>query len=334
MKGVPETMLAWQSAAPGLGGLGAGEQPCPHLGAGESLIHVEAAGLNFSDLLMIDDRYQVRPPRPFIPGQEIAGTVVATSDHSALKTGQRVAGKVEWGGFAQYALMRDDMAIAIPDAVSAKTAVALPVAYTTAMVALTESTRLKAGEQVLILAAAGGVGLAAVEIAHALGARVIAAAGGSAKCALARAHGADEAIDYRIEGWGKSVKAFTGGRGVDVIVDPVGGEATQQALRSLAWEGRLLVVGFASGAIPTIPANRLLLNRAAAIGVYWNHDRDSEMLARVTQRLTTLLQAGAIRPHTGNVFPFAQLPQALAALAARQTTGKVILTMTEQDRPS
>jgi NADPH:quinone reductase len=330
---VPETMRAWQSLAPGLSGLSTGVQPCPRAGEGQSLIRVEAAGLNFSDLLMIDDRYQVRPPRPFIPGQEVAGTVVATGDRCALRTGQRVAGKVKWGGFAQYAIMRGDMAIAVPEGVSAETAVALPIAYTTAMVALTESTRLKAGEQVLVLAAAGGVGLAAVEIAHAHNARVIAAAGGADKCALARLHGADEAIDYRAEGWSKTVKALTGSRGVDVIVDPVGGEVTQEALRALAWEGRILLVGFASGIIPAIPANRLLLNRAAAIGVYWNHDRDSEMLARVAHKLTALLQSGAIRPHVGDAFSFVQLPEALTALAERRTTGKVILTLADQDRP-
>ncbi len=199
----------------------------------------------------------------------------------------------------------------------------MPVVYTTAVVALTESTQVKAGETVLVLAAAGGVGLAAVEIAHALGARVIAAAGGRGKCALAETHGADMSVDYGAEGWGKTVKTLTDGHGADVIVDPVGGAATKEALRALAWEGRLLVVGFASGEIPAIPANRLLLNRAAAIGVYWNHDRDGAMLARVARRMTDWLRAGTIRPHIGGSYPFTQLPDALAALAARRTTGKV-----------
>ena len=243
------------------------------------MVKVETAALNFSDLLMIEDRYQVRPPRPFIPGQEIAGTVAALGEGCALTLDQRVAGKVDWGGFAEYAVMRGDMAINIPDRIAADAAVALPVVYTTAMVALTESTQIKLGETVLVLAAAGGIGLAAVEIAHALGARVIAAASGADKGALAREHGADAAIDYRGGGWSKNVNALTDGRGADIIVDPVGGAATKEAMRALAWEGRLLVVGFASGEIPAIPANRLLLNRASAIGVYWNHDRDAVMLS-------------------------------------------------------
>ena len=330
---VPETMLAWQSTNPGLSGLAAGTHPCPQVAAGRSLIRVEAAGLNFSDLLMIDDRYQVRPPRPFVPGQEVAGIVVAAAEAGSLKIGQRVTGKVEWGGFAQFAMMRDDMAIAVPDGIGPQIAAALPIAYTTAIVALTESTKVKAGDQVLVLAAAGGVGLAAVEIARAHNARVIAAAGGADKCALALQHGADEVIDYRAEGWSKAVKALTGGQGVDIIVDPVGGDATKEALRALAWEGRLLVVGFASGTIPAIPANRLLLNRASAIGVYWNHDRDGEMLNRVAHRLTALLQSGDIRPHIDRAFSFMQLPDALAALAARQTSGKVVITLADKERP-
>ncbi len=140
-----------------------------------------------------------------------------------------------------------------------------------------------------------------------------------------------DTIDYRQDGWSKAVKELSGGRGVDVILDPVGGAATKEALRALAWEGRLLIVGFASGEIPSIPANRLLLNRASAIGVYWNHDRDAAMLARVSQRLSTMLTSGAIRPHIGNTFAFEELPQALAALAARRTTGKAILTIADKD---
>jgi len=324
---LPDSMRAWQSAEPGLGALALGQVPCPQPEAGSAVIRVEAAALNFADLLMIDGRYQINPPRPFTPGQEVAGTVVAAGKDSGLRAGLRICSKVLWGGFAVYAAVRGDMAIAIPDGVAAEAAVALPIAYTTAMVALTESTQTAAGETVLVLAAAGGVGLAAVEIAHALGARVIAAAGSAEKCAFALEHGADDIIDYRAEGWSGQVKTLTEGRGVDIIVDPVGGSATKEALRALAWQGRLLVVGFASGEIPQIPANRLLLNRASAIGVYWNHDRDAEMLARVASALTTMLSSGAIRPHIGGAYPFTLLPQALAALAERRTSGKVILTL-------
>jgi NADPH:quinone reductase len=179
---------------------------------------------------------------------------------------------------------------------------------------------------VLVLAAAGGVGLAAVEIARHLGAHVIGAAAGGDKCALARAHGAHDTVDYRAEGWSETAKALTNGHGADVIVDPVGGRATAEALRALAHDGRLLIVGFSSGEIPQIPANRLLLKRASAIGVYWNHQRDAVMLARVARQLTALARSGAIQPHIGASLALAELPLALAALAERRTTGKVLLT--------
>jgi NADPH2:quinone reductase len=192
---------------------------------------------------------------------------------------------------------------------------------------------LKAAEILLVLAAAGGVGLAAVEIGKHLGAHVIAAAGGEDKLALARSHGADEAVDYREPGWSEKVKALTGQRGADVIFDPVGGLATKEALRALAWEGRLLVVGFSSGEISQIPANRLLLKRASAIGVYWDHDRDAEMLARLSAKLAELAATGAIRPHIGARFPVTELPLALEALANRKITGKAIIDFSSVETP-
>jgi NADPH2:quinone reductase len=326
---IPETMIAWQSAEPGLAALRRVDAAVPRPRDNELLIKVGVGALNFSDTLMIDDRYQVRPPRPFVVGQEIAGTVVVAAAATGFKTGDTVAGKVDWGGFAEYAIMRGDMAIRVPSKLNLQAAGALPIVYTTAMVALTECTTIKPGETVLVLAAAGGVGLAAVEIAAHLGAQVIAAAGGDDKCALAKAHGAQSTIDYRKDGWSAAIKDMTGGKGVDVIVDPVGGAAAKEALRVLGWEARYLVVGFSSGEIPQIPANRLLLRRASAIGVYWNHDRDATMLARATKRLTDLADAGAIRPHIGEIFAFDQLPQALTALSQRRTTGKVLLTVCE-----
>jgi NADPH:quinone reductase len=286
--------------------------------------------LNFSDLLMIDDRYQIRPERPFIPGQEIAGTVVAAGDRSGFAVGGRVASKVVVGGLAEFALVRGDMGMRVPVGFSTEAASALPVAYTTAMVALTEATIIAPGETVLVLAAAGGVGLAAVEIARHLGARVIAAAGGAEKCALAQAHGAHEALDYRDQNWADAVKGLTGGNGVDVIIDPVGGAYNKAALRLMNWGARLLLVGFSSGEIPQIPANRLLLRRACAIGVYWDHDRDGPMLARVSDRLSELARSGAIRPHIGAVYGFEEFPHALAALAARETTGKVVVRFDQE----
>jgi NADPH2:quinone reductase len=328
---IPATMRAWRSSTVGVGGLELVRCPVPQPRDDEVLVRVTAAALNFSDLLMIDDRYQVRPPRPFIPGQEVAGTVIAAGAKSGLASGDAVAAKVYWGGFAEYAVLRADMAVRVPDGMTAQAAAALPVVYTTAMVALTECTKVTAGEVVLVLAAAGGVGLAAVEIARHLNARVIAAAGGDDKCALAQAHGAHGTIDYRAEGWSETAKSLADGRGADVIVDPVGGRATTEALRALAYGGRLLIVGFSSGEVPQIPANRLLLKRASAIGVYWNHERDAEMLARVTRQLTALANRGAIRPHIGESFAFEELPRALAALAERRTTGKVLLTTHERE---
>jgi NADPH:quinone reductase len=325
-------MRAWRSTTTGIGGLELADIPRPVPGRAEALVRVEAAALNFSDLLMIDDRYQIRPQRPFVPGQEIVGTVVAAGSDTDFAVGERVASKVTVGGLAEFAAVRGDMGMRAPAALSAEAAAALPVVYTTAMVALTECTTVRPGETVLVLAAAGGVGLAAVEIARHLGARVIAAAGGAEKCALARAHGALEAVDYRHGGWAEAVKALTDGRGVDVIVDPVGGAHCQAALRLMNWDARLLLVGFSSGEIPQIPANRLLLRRARAIGVYWGHDRDGPLLARVAARLAELATIGAIRPHVGAVYAFEDLPRALAALAARETVGKVVLRVAQETR--
>jgi NADPH2:quinone reductase len=320
-------MRCWQSGEPGLDGLALVAAPRPQPGPDQALIRVEAAALNFSDLLMLEDRYQVRPPRPFVPGQEVAGTVAEVGERSGLAPGDRIASKVTWGGLAEYALVRGDMAIRIPAGMPMAAAATLPVVYTTAMVALTERTVVRPGETVLVLAAAGGVGLASVEIARHLGARVIAAAGGVDKCAAARAHGADEAVDYRREAWGEVVKKLTGGRGVDVVVDPVGGPLSSMALRLLARDGRLLIVGFSSGDIPQIPANRLLLRRLSAIGVYWSHDDDGPLLARMTKELTRLFAAGAIKPRIAASHAFEELPAALAALSGRETVGKVVLTL-------
>lgn len=322
---IPQTMTAWQSDEPGMAALRRIEMPVPQPRDNELLVRVGVGALNFSDTLMIDDRYQVRPPRPFVVGQEIAGTVVAAGPATGFRPDDAVAGKVNWGGFGEYAIMRHDMAIRVPAKLGLKAASALPVVYTTAMVALTECTTVKPNETALVLAAAGGVGLAAVEIARHLGARVIAAAGGVDKCNLAKAHGAHETLDYRAEGWSAKIRGMTGGKGVNIVVDPVGGAAAKEALRVIDFDARYLIVGFSSGEIPQIPANRLLLRRAAAIGVYWNHDRDAGMLARVTTHLNKLAEAGAIRPHIGASFPFDQLPQALAALSERRTTGKVVI---------
>lgn len=316
---------AWVSDQPGIERLTLVACALPEPGDGQLLIKVAAAALNFSDLLMLTDRYQVRPPRPFVAGQEIAGTVVDAAPQTGFAAGDRVAGKVVWGGFASHALMRTDMAIRIPPGIAFDVAAALPVAYTTAAVALTECTQTRAGESLLVLGGAGGVGLASVDVARALGARVMAAVGSPTKAQLVLQRGAHAAVDYSLAGWLDEVRAFGDDDGVAVIVDPVGGDLAKDALRCLGWLGRYLVVGFASGEIPQIPANRLLLKRASAIGVYWDHDRDASMLQAVSQRLTQWLADGTIHPHVGARFALEQAPQAIAALQSRGTTGKVVL---------
>ncbi len=317
--------LAWIAGkSPGVENLETGSMPRPVAQAGELLIQVEAAALNFSDLLMIDDAYQVRPPRPFIPGQEIAGTVVEADQGTGPHVGDRVAGKVLWGGFSEYAALRADMAIPVPGSMSAIEAVALPVSYTTAMVALTECTSLAKDETLLVHAAGGGVGLAAVQVGRALGARVLATAGSAEKCAVAVDNGAAQAFNYRDDDWADQVRAAAGD-GVDVVFDPVGGDLAISSLKCLAYRGRYLVVGFASGDVPQIPAHRLLLNRLSAIGVYWDHDRDGDMLRRVTAQMLELCTAGHLRPLIGGTYPFGDLPRALEDLRNRSSVGKLVL---------
>lgn len=329
------TMRAWQSPKDtGIAALRVVQAEVPTPRENEVLIEVDAAALNFSDLLMIDDAYQVRPDRPFTPGQEIAGTITESGPGASLAPGTRVAGKLHWGGFAEYAVLRSDMAIVVPDGIDPTTAVALPVVYTTALVALVEDARVAEGQTVLVHAAAGGVGLAAVQIAKAHGARVIAAATGREKCDLARAQGADVAIDYGAGDFVATVNEATNGNGADIILDSVGGEVTRDSLRCLARGGQLLIVGFSSGDIGQIPANRLLLRRAAARGVYWDHDRDAEMLARCDRTLIELCLAGKIRPVVDDGYGFDELPRALEKLKAGRSVGKLVLNMRNRAHPA
>jgi NADPH2:quinone reductase len=305
------------------------ELPPPAAAPGHALVRVEAAALNFSDLLMVRGKYQVRPPRPFTPGQEVAGTVIAAAPGGRFTPGQRIASKVVWGGFAEQALVSEAMAIAVPDGMGIAEAAALPVVYPTAHIALLHHARMAPGETVLVHAAAGGVGLAAVEIAAAKRARVIACVGGAEKAAIARAHGATEAIDYRAAGWPERVKALTAGNGADIVFDSVGGDVTEQSLKCIAWGARLLIVGFSSGTIPAIAGNRLLLRNAAAMGVYWSHERDAALVAETVADLLALHAAGKIHPRVDTRFALAELPEALEALQARQSTGKIVLRVGE-----
>ncbi len=323
-------MRAWISGEPpGRASLRLEDLPTLEPDGDNLLVRVVAAALNFSDALMIDGKYQVRPPRPFTPGQEIAGVVDAAPEDSGFHAGDRIVSKVEWGGFAELARVRSDMAIRVPDGADLIEALALPVVYMTALMALTESARVKPGDTVLVHAAAGGMGVAAVEIAKALGARVIGTAGGAGKRALAREHGADEAVDYGRAGWIDEVKHLTGGRGADVIVDPVGGDIGEQSLHCIARDGVLLVVGFASGRIPKFEAGRLLLKRASVKGVYWTHDHDGPMLARLGEALVAWLADGRINPVVRADYAFEDLPGALDDLRSRRSVGKLALKVSD-----
>jgi len=319
-------MRGWQMrrhGGPGEVALAEIERPRPE--AGEVLVEVRAAALNFADLLMIRGAYQVAPPLPFVPGQEIAGIVAAVPEGSAFETGARVATKVLWGGFAEFACARADMLIRLPDAVTFTDGATLPVVWPTAWIALHDCARLARGETVLVHAAAGGVGLATVRLARLAGARVIALVGDSAKAAPCRDAGAEAVLEYRGGNWADEVRTLTGGRGADVVVDSVGGDATDLSLRCLARWGRLLVVGFSGGRIPEIRANRLLLRAASAHGVYWSHDHDGPRVARAVDELLRLAARGDIRFAAQRVYPFEALPQALADLAARTTVGKSVI---------
>ena len=266
---------------------------------------------------MIEGRYQVRPERPFTPGQEIAGTVVGS--------GARVAAKVAWGGFAEYALVRADMALPLPAALPSAVAAALPVVYTTALVALTETAAVGRGDRVLITAATGGLGIAAMQVARHLGARVIALASGPAKQAVAAEEGAETVIDPAVEDLAGAVLDRTGGQGVGIVLDSVGGAMTETLLRCLAWRGEILLAGFLSGEIPRIAAHRLLLGGAAAKGVYWDHDRDGEMVARRGAQAVALCAAGVLRPRVDAAYRLADLPRALDRLRTRRSIGKLVL---------
>ncbi len=319
-------MKCWLSAEePGLDHLTLGEAEVPVPTTQAMIVEVHAAALNFSDLLMIEDTYQIKPPRPFTPGQEVAGIVTAISADNAWKVGDRVCSKVDWGGFAEYAAVRTDIAISIPDDLNFSRAAALPVVYTTAMVALGDTTQVQPDQTVLVHAGAGGVGLAAVQVAKAKGARVVAACSTPAKMEIARQQGADEVVCSSDTDWVAQVKQITADLGVDIIVDPVGGSVSVDSLHCLARNGSLLVVGFASGTIPKFPAHRLLLKRASIKGVYWNHDEDGPMLSRVSQDLMAMLDAGKINPVVDDAYALIDLPRALQNLQQRKSTGKLVI---------
>jgi NADPH2:quinone reductase len=295
----------------------------------EACIRVHACGVNFADTLMIAGKYQVKPEFPFTPGLEAAGEVIAIGAAvTHLAVGMRVLAVLRFGGaYAEEIAVNADAVVPIPDAMDFITAAAFPVAYGTSHFALTHRGHLKPGETLLVLGAAGGVGLTAVEIGKQLGARVIAAAGGPEKLAVARAHGADELIDYRSESIRDRVRALTDGLGADVVYDPVGGDAFDQALRAVNWEARMLVIGFASGRIQSVPANLILVKNISVIGVVWGAQaaRDPVLVSRNLAELLRWWQAGRLKPVVARTFPLAEVGTAMRALLSRRHAGKIVL---------
>jgi NADPH:quinone reductase len=301
----------------------------PQLRPNEARIRVRACGVNFADTLMIAGKYQVRPEFPFTPGLEAAGQVVEVgAEVRHLEPGQRVLAVLRFGGgYAEEIVINADAVVAIPERMDFVTAAAFPVAYGTAHFALTHRGHLAPGETLLVLGAAGGVGLGAVEIGKALGARVIAAAGGPEKLAVAREHGADELIDYRSESIRDRVRELTGGLGADVVFDPVGGDAFDQALRAVNWEARMLVIGFAAGRIQAVPANLILVKNISVIGVVWGAQaaRDPVLVSRNLAELLRWWEAGGLKPVIARTFPLAEAGAAMHALLSRRYAGKIVL---------
>jgi len=312
------------------------EFPVPELPPGGVRIAVEYASLSFSISLWIAGKYQVRPPLPFVPGAEVVGRVVETAPGvTACRPGERVFAFIGWGGYAEQAVSPQSTVYVLPDAIDSAAALHLGVSYCTAYGGLVWRARLLPDETLLVLAAAGGVGLAAVEVGRALGARVIAAAGGREKCALAREHGAETVIDYRSEDLRAAVRAATANRGADAVFDPVGGELSEAALRSLAPDGRLVTIGFASGALPKIEPNILLVKNLSVFGfnfgtyIGWSPvDERARHEPRVRELLGRLFEwhaQGRIRPLAAQVVPLEGFAEALDALLARRTVGKLVL---------
>jgi NADPH2:quinone reductase len=295
---------------------------------GEVRVAVHAAGVNFADLLMVQGKYQEKPALPFSPGFEIAGVVSEVSPGAmSVRAGDRVLGMLEHGAYADEAVLPAARVVPIPARMDFATAAAFPVAYGTSHGALEWRARLKPGETLLVLGAAGGVGLTAVEIGKAMGATVIAVAGGAEKLAVARCQGADYMIDYSKEDLRGRIKEITGGRGPDVVYDPVGGDAFDQCLRSIAWKGRVIVIGFASGRVPQIPANLVLVKNCDVIGFYWGSYRKHEpdLVRRSLETLLSWFDAGKLKPHVSHRLDLAETARAMTLLAERKATGKVVL---------
>ena len=304
------------------------EMPTPEPKAGEVRIAIKAASLNFPDLLIVEGKYQFKPPLPFVPGSEYAGVVEALGEGvTHLKIGQAVAAIVGTGGFATHACVDATRLLPLPPGFALEDGAAFAFTYGTSHHALIDRARLQAGETVLVLGAAGGVGTAALQIAKAAGARVIAAASTDAKCALCTQLGADATINYSTQDLRETLKALTGGKGPDVIYDPVGGAWAEPAFRSIAWRGRYLVVGFAGGGIPALPWNLALLKGASIVGVFWGDfvKREPQANAAALMQLATWYAQGKIKPVLDRQLPMSAIREAYERMGTRQVQGKLVL---------
>jgi NADPH2:quinone reductase len=302
--------------------------PDPTPEPGEAVVRIASAALNFFDTLIIAGKYQTKPPFPFSPSAEFAGTVESVGDGvSSLKVGDRILGYTRYGAARERIAASAEKLIKIPDGLDFDRAAGLCVTYGTTLYAFKDRGDLKPGESVAVLGASGGVGLAAVEIGKLMGARVIACASSPEKLAFAREHGADVCIDYSKEDLKEALRRETGGRGVDVVYDPVGGRYSEAALRATAWLGRFLVIGFAAGEIPKMPLNLVLLRGCDVRGVLWGGWTELDVTGHraTTKQLLDWCAQGKLSPHIHAVYPLSEAPAALKAIAARQVMGKVIL---------
>ncbi|MES2226503.1 MAG: NADPH:quinone oxidoreductase family protein [Pseudomonadota bacterium] len=323
-------MHAWLCENPvGVDALVWKELPTPEPQAGEVRVAIRAASLNFPDILIVQNKYQVKPPLPFVPGSEYAGVVEAVGEGvTHFKVGDPVTAFGSTGGFATHAIVKATQATLLPPGFAFDDAAAFVLTYATSHHALLDRAALQPGETVLVLGAAGGVGTAAIQIAKAVGARVIAAASTDAKCELCKALGADATINYGQADIRERIKALTDGRGPDVVYDPVGGDLAEPVFRSIGWRGRYLVVGFAQGGIPALPWNLALLKGASIVGVFWGEfaRREPQAQARALAELAQWYAQGLVKPVIDQRLPMEQLPRALGIMASRQVRGKLVMT--------
>jgi NADPH2:quinone reductase len=304
------------------------ELPTPEPKRGEVRVAVRCASLNFPDLLIVQNKYQMKPPLPFVPGSEYAGVVQAVGEGvTHLKVGQSVACLSGTGGFGTHTLAPAALCMPLPPGFSHVDAAAFIMIYATSHHALVDRAQLKAGETVLVLGAAGGVGTAAIQIAKAMGARVIAAASTDEKCALCKTLGADATINYSTENLRDALKALTEGKGPDVIYDPVGGDFAEPAFRGIAWRGRYLVVGFAAGPIPSLPLNLALLKGASIVGVFWGEfsRREPKANAAMMMELAQWYAQGKVKPVIDRTMPMSELKAAFAHMGSRGVMGKLVM---------